>query len=176
MSGSVIVPLADHTKMIERLGRVYFVDSVFIVGWIGAWVGLGLLLEGTSRVIAATATVLGVLGAVLDFAENEISRSLIAAAMEGTLYPQWLIAHDIVLQLSYLLPFSGAFVASLGLVGLRSVASSVVALVGTFGVMIAMLGVCMPALGLAPSIWFGVWFAGLAWVLWTNPATEKRAP
>lgn len=172
MSGAVIVPLADHTRMIEGLGRAYFVDSVFIVAWIGAWTGLGLLLERTSKVMPAAATTLGVWGAVLDFAENQISWSLIAAAMEGTLHPQWLIAHGIVRHLSYLLPLSGAFVASLALVGLHSVASSVAALLGTLGVVIAMLGLYVPAFSLAPNVWFGAWFAGLAWVLWAHSWTE----
>ena len=160
-------PATDIFSQYATILPVYYaMDNVFIVGWIVGWVGVTVLVGERNRVLGSIILVLGMAGPLLDFLENEISWTLISVYQPATQAPlDWYVGWRIVRQLSYIISYSVATLVGISLWS-RKTLDRVTTGVGTIGVVIALMGMYIPALWVGAHLWWPVWFVTLSLLLW----------
>lgn len=177
LTGSVLLSPGDSNAFLDGLRTLFALDSLFLLGWILAWIGLADLVGRRSDGVKATVVlVLGLAGALMDFGENGIILGAMGNLASGSAATgNWTIAWKAVQHLSYALPFAGALSSSVHLWGL-GLPGKVTAFAGTVLLIPAAAGLYIPALSLVSNLWFLVWFLCLAILLWTRadgPAVRK---
>ncbi|MBN1882886.1 MAG: hypothetical protein JW885_11980 [Deltaproteobacteria bacterium] len=142
-------------------------DSIFIIGVVLAWLGLGVLTRERAGKMGWLVVILGVTGAILDFCENQIGWSMVQVRLMGASAPVDAVpiyAYFIISALSYLFPFTAAALAGVWLWGER-IRERLLTLVGTVLMVPALFGLFVPSLSVASFMWFLVWFGVVGVVL-----------
>jgi hypothetical protein len=157
-------------QYIAVLPALYAIDSIFIVGWIVGWVGVAALVRTRNEWLGKVALVIGLIGPILDFTENEIAWALVDGYRQGISVPVgWFMGWRVIRQLSYLIPYAAATVVAVGLWSQKPLERMVTG-VGTVLVAIAIVGVYVPALSLVAYLWWLVWFVCISVLLWRRAA------
>lgn len=166
---------AELNRAMTYMRTQLAMDVIFIAAWIIGWIGLSLLVRTRNKVIGNVGLIVGLIAPLLDFTENEILWALLQNAPTNSV-PQtgWFTAWQVVAQLSYLLTFIGAMIIAIGLWSKHWLDRSMT-IIGTFCAALALVGIYIPAISLLPYIWYIVWFAGAALLLWRS-AGEQQDP
>jgi len=149
-------------------------DSIFIIGVILAWLGLGVLTRERAGKMGWLVVFLGVAGALFDFCENQIGWSMVQVRLmdaTASINGAPIYAYFIVSALSYLFPFTAAALAGVWLWGDR-LRERILTLVGTVLMVPALFGLFVPSLYIASYLWFLLWFGVVGVVLFR----ESRHP
>jgi hypothetical protein len=168
VSPDVFIEFANLSALMLSL------DSIFIIGVILAWLGLGVLTRERAGKMGWVVVLLGVAGALLDFCENQIGWSMIEVRLLGSSSPIGsapIYAYYIVSSLSYLFPFTAAALAGVWLWGERP-RERLLTLIGTVLMVPALFGLFVPSLYIASYLWFLLWFGIVGVVLFR----ESRHP
>lgn len=170
ITGKKILNTIEFVRYLNLLEIYYMVDTFFIIGWIMSWIGISTLIYSRVEIIGIIVLGFGLLGALFDFTENEIFLSLLKNYQFNTFtQPVWLVAWNIIRKLSYLLPFSGAAMAAMGLWSNKFL-DRMMSLIGTIYTVIAVSGLYINALYPLTYLWFLFWFIGSAFLLWRRAA------
>jgi hypothetical protein len=161
VSPDVFLKFADLSALMLSL------DSIFIIGVILAWLGLGVLTRERTGTWGRLVPAMGVVGALFDFCENQVGWSMVQArlvepSMSAEAVP--IFAYFVVSALSYLLQFTAAALAGVWLWGERP-RERLLTLAGTVLMVPAIFGLFIPALYIASYLWFLVWFGVVGFVL-----------
>lgn len=170
ITGKRILDAFEWAHYLNLLKIYYMVDNIFVIGWIIGWIGLSVLIYTRVKIIGGIVLMFGLLGAFFDFTENEIFLSLLKNyQFNVSAYPFGLIVWNIIREWSYLLPFSGASIAAMGLWSNKFL-DRMMSLIGTIYSVIALSGLYIKVLYPLTYIWFLLWFSGSACLLWRRAA------
>jgi len=176
LTGQTILSSADLGAYLAAMRALFILDGIFLLGWIVSLVGISELVRPRYRVFGVLTLILGLAGAMFDYAENSIIWGVIqnfqAGAAPGTL---WVVSWKAVQHLSYWLPFIGAVLAAIGLWGKKSL-DRITAIIGSGLVAIAVIGLYLPGFSLAANLWFLLWFASVSLLLWRRAAEISPNP
>jgi hypothetical protein len=167
LTGNVPVTPDEFIEFANLSALMLSLDSIFIIGVILAWLGLGVLTRERAGAMGWLVVILGVAGALLDFCENQIGWSMVEVRLLGPTAPvgsEPIYAYFVVSALSYLFPFTAAALAGVWLWGERP-RERLLTLVGTVLMVPALFGLFVPALYIASYLWFLFWFAAVGVVL-----------
>lgn len=166
LTGKLALSAADKTAYSRALRTLFVVDSIFLLGWMVSWLGVARAVRERVPLLGILSLAAGLAGALLDFGENGIIWGVFQNFQAGqALGSDWVARWHLVRGLSYWLPFIGALLAAVGLWrgGWRE---RVTAIVGSVLVIPAVVGMYVPGLSLLPNLWFLLWFAACAVMLW----------
>lgn len=153
-------------QYVAILPAYYVIDNVLIIGWMVGVVGVTALVGKRNQTLGNIVLVLGMAGPILDLLETEISWTLIDVCEPSTGAPiAWYASWHIIRQMSYLIPYSMATLVGIGLWSQKTL-DRVTTGVGTIGVVIALMGMYIPALRLAAHSWWLIWLVNLGLLLW----------
>ncbi len=170
LMGQVEPSSPDFDRYIAVIPALYAIDSIFIIGWMIGWVGVAALLRTRNKMLGGVTLVVGLIGPILDFGENEIAWALIESYRRGVSVPAgWYLGWRVVRQLSYLIPYAAAVMAAVGLWS-RKPLDRVMTGVGTALVAVAIVGLYVPALSLVAYLWWLLWFICISLLLWRRAA------
>ncbi len=156
----------DLSHYVAILPAYFAIDSLFILGWIVGWVGIAVLARSRNKLLGEIVLVIGLVGPILDFAENEIAWALIEGYRQGmSVQVGWHLGWKIIRQLSYLIPYAAATLAAVGLWS-RKPLDRVLTGVGTVFVAIAVVGLYVPAFSMLAYVWWLTWFICAGLLLW----------
>ena len=167
LTGEVPVTPDEFLEFANLSALMLSLDSIFIIGVILAWLGLGVLTRERAGKMGWLVVFLGVAGALLDFCENQIGWSMVETRLlrsTASLDAAPIYAYFIVSSLSYLFPFTAAALAGVWLWGDR-VRERLVTLVGTVLMVPALFGLFVPSLYIASYLWFLLWFGVVGFAL-----------
>lgn len=140
--------------------------TVFVIGEMIAWMGIAALVQTRAHSLGRVVLVLGLLSASLDFVQNAIDWSLIRGQHLGTLpQPNWFIVWMIVSQFSYLLTYTAAVMAALGLWSKKPL-DRILGIVGGPLTVFAVVGLYVPAWYTLAFLWFFAFFLCAGILLW----------
>ena len=166
LTGQLELSSAGLDRYIAIVPTYFAIDSLFILGWIVGWVGIAALVRTRNKLLGEIVLVIGLVGPILDFVENEIAWALIAGYRQGMpVQVGWHLGWKIVRQLSYLIPYAAAVVAAVGLWS-RKPLDRVMTGVGTVFVAVAVVGLYVPALSMLAYLWWLTWFICAGVLLW----------
>lgn len=171
LTGNISLSQSDLAQYVKII-RVYFaLDSLFILAWIVAWLGFTFLIRPRSNILSNIALMLGLIGAFLDFTENEILWALVQGR-QWDVPPQigWLTVWSVTRQLSYWIAFTAATIIAICLWNQKTL-DRIMSLIGTLFVALAALGMYIPNLSAISGIWWLVWF-GVGSILLYRRANE----
>ncbi len=156
----------DLKTFLNGIRGLFALDGVFLLGWISAWTGLYELIRSSDPSRAYLVLLFGLAGALTDFGENGIILGALNSLVSGAAAPgYWIVLWKEVQHLSYWLPFAGAMLAAGPLWG-YGLGGRIASLVGSILIPVAGAGLYFPALSLVSNLWFLIWFACLAGLLW----------
>lgn len=143
---------AQLDEYIRYLYANFTLDSVYLLGHIGMWLGLALIIWGRSRLLAAVLAGVGLMSGLSDFLENEI-RLAIVSGLENQLAigPHWAMIWSVVVGISIWLIYAAAALAAIGMWRRRP-----------FGWLVALFG----ALGVATIPFSLLWGWSKVWYVW----------
>jgi hypothetical protein len=142
------------------------VDTVFVIGEMIAWVGLAALIQTRAHPLGRVVLVLGLLGASFDFVQNAVEWTLIQGQHLGiSPQPSWFIAWTTVSQLSYLLTYTAAVMAALGLWSKQPL-DRVLGVIGGPLTVLAVVGLYVPDWYTLAFLWFFAFFLCAGILLW----------
>ncbi|MCP4153205.1 MAG: hypothetical protein GY757_36075 [bacterium] len=114
--------------------------------------------------------IIGLIGPLLDFTENEISWALLMAFHGGeTISPGSLILWNIIRNLSYLPPLAAAALAAMALWSKKPL-DRVMTVIGTVFTLLAVPGLYVSTLYPLTFLWYLLWFSCAALLLWRRAA------
>lgn len=82
------------------LKRNLTIDSIYLLGHVGMWLGFGTLLARQASHFGRLIVVLGVTSGALDLLENEI-RWAIASSLPSAASPSWTLAWEVTVGMSF---------------------------------------------------------------------------
>jgi hypothetical protein len=166
LTGSLALSPTIFAQYLSRLHLMYAIDNLLITSWFIAWIGLGKLVRKRNKLMGNIVLVLGLIGPLLDFTENEFVWAMLAGIQSGLTPPiNWFLAWTLIRRLSYVLPFVAGTVAALSYWSNRR-SERIICLTGLALTAIAMVCLFIPALSLVPNLWWLFWFAGTGFLLW----------
>ena len=162
LSGRIVPGADEFNNYISLLPALHIADNLLIFGWIAGWIGASILIGKRYRAFGKIILVLGLIGPLLDFLENEISWALvdIFARETGTppdLYALW----KIVRSVSYIVPYCAAILAGIGIWDKRPF-DKIIACISSIGAVMAMPGIYIPGIWIISQAWWLIWFASLS--------------
>lgn len=166
LAGAVSLSAQEIVAFKESFRLFLFVDSLFVVCWVTAWVGIGMIARRRDSSLGTVVLVVGLMAPILDFTENEMLHAAVQSFTVGqTTDPLYLMVWHVVRQLSYLLTYSAGAVAGVAVwnSGRWGRALSVVGLIGFAP---ALAGLFYSDLFVLSNLWYVVWFSCGAVVLW----------
>lgn len=168
--------LADFERYLAIMPFYYVVDSILILGWIVAWVGMASYVCASQALLGRVALVVGLCGPLCDFLENGIAWGLMEASQEISVAVPggWLLAWRLARFLSYVMAFAGAALAA-GPLWNDRLLDRWVALWSSALLLVALAGFYFPALSLAGLFWWFGWFVGMGILLWRRAAEVPPA-
>ena len=173
LTGALSLTAEEQATYLSGMQVLYLLDGVFLLGWGVAWVGLAELVQARYRILGLLTLVLGLAGALCDLCENSIIWSVLQSGDWGVSSGgDWVIAWKVVQHMSYWLPFLGAVLAACGLWSEKAL-DRVTAFVGGLLGVGATAGLYFTQLSLLSNLWFLLWFACLALVLWRRSAETR---
>lgn len=147
------------------------IDSFYLLAHSVMWLGLAHILSARNIRLGALVLTFGLLGAGLDFLENELRWTAMATLSSGNMPASSYLA---IWQTVYSLSFWALFIASLftGIgVARSSRCGNIVAAWSLIGVFAAL---SIFKAGFFPSfLWLIVWHASCAFLLWSNRAARE---
>jgi hypothetical protein len=166
LNGTLLFGPAEMQVYLNGMRILFVLDGMFLVGWIASWIGIATLIRTHYPLLSCLTLCFGLAGALLDLTENSIIWGAVQQLQVGSMTtPDWVIPWKVIQQLSYWLPFLGALLAAAGLWS-KNLLDRVVALIGSAGVLPAVVGLYFPNLSLLSNLWFLIWFASTAILLW----------
>lgn len=166
LSGTLLFGPDEMEVYLNGMRILFTLDGLFLVGWIVSWIGLAELIRSRFPLFGLLTLVLGLTGAMLDMTENSIIWGVIQQKAFGSMAtPDWIIPWKAIQHLSYWLPFIAAVLAAAGLWSKKPL-DRIVALIGSVGILPAVAGLYFPNLSLLANLWFLIWFASAAVLLW----------
>ncbi|MBN1429462.1 MAG: hypothetical protein JXB07_13900 [Anaerolineae bacterium] len=154
--------------------RIYFViDSLLIMGWLAGWIGISMVIRARNAPMGTIALMLGLIGPLLDLAENGMVWMLLESPQGVSTPVGWYLAWQLIRHLSYLISYAAAVVVAMGLWS-RKPLDRVMCGIGTAGVVLAITGIYVPAMALISDLWWPAWFACGSLLLWRR-ASECAA-
>jgi hypothetical protein len=160
-------------ERLNVLQAAFTIDSILILGWFAGWAGIAMLVRNRNMFMGNMTFVLGMIGPMLDFAENGIVWTLVESPEVLPPPVSWYLAWKAIRYASYVVTFAAAVVASMGLWSRKPLDRTMCA-IGTAGVAVATTGLFVPAFSLLPNVWWLVWFGCGSLLLWQR-ATELDA-
>jgi PAT family beta-lactamase induction signal transducer AmpG len=176
LTEAVALSASETEAYLNGIRALFALDGVFLTGWLLAWAGIAELARKRSPLFGLLTLIFGLAGALFDFGEN----SMIWGALENLRFgilpqPQWIAAWKAVQHLSYWLPFIAAVFASAALWGGRRLEKTV-AFAGSVLILPSAAGLYVPEISLLPNLWFLIWFACAALLLWRSAAENTPPP
>ena len=166
LTGNHSLSTEDSHQFNQSLQNLYGIDTVFLFGWFISWIGISLIVKEKNPLLGIVSMVFGLLGALCDVGENSVIWSVVQANQGNiNLGTQWVILWKSLQQFSYWLPFIGAAIISITLLQKKAI-YILLFVIGTLGSLVAGVGVYIPALNMFSNVWFLLWFACIAVVLW----------
>ncbi len=178
LAKKIELPLVDLSRY-TVIFQVYMVtDTVFVIGEMIAWMGIVALVQTRAHSLGRVVLVLGLLGASLDFVQNAIDWSLIRGQHLSVLpQPSWFVVWMIVSQFSYLLTYTAAVLAALGLWSKQPL-DRVLGVIGGPLTVLAVVGLYVPDWYALAFLWFFAFFLCTGILLWRRaaewPASERH--
>lgn len=173
LTGALTLTPDEQAAYLSGMQVLYLLDGIFLLGWVVAWVGLAELVRTRYRILGLLTLVLGLAGALCDLCENSIIWSVLQSGVWGVSSGgDWVIPWKAVQHMSYWLPFLGAVIAACGLWSEKAL-DRLTAAVGGLLVAGAAAGLYLSQLSLLSNLWFLLWFACLAWLLWRRSAQTR---
>lgn len=179
LTGDLALSTGEMISYLSGIQILFVLDGIFLVGWLVGWVGLAELVRSRVPLFGVLTLIFGIAGALFDFGENSIIWGVIQNFQAGrALGSDWVIPWKAVQHLSYWLPFIGAVFAACGLWSAKTL-DRVTAIVGTVFVVAAAIGLYLPDYSLLSNVWFLLWFACVALLLWRrsvemNPPSQSK--
>jgi hypothetical protein len=166
LSGQMQLSSSQFAAYVFSIRLDLWLDGLFLIGCLLAWMGLTLHIHGTHKTLALATLILAVLGILLDFTENTFVWCTLKQVINGdnpgsAWYTPWHISQ----QLSYWLAFIPAVLSSIVL-WKGDGWEKTLSVCGTVLVIPAMLGMFIAALEIVSIVWYLFWFAFAAVVLW----------
>jgi len=166
LTGTVSLTAKEMSSFKEYFRLFLFIDTVFIVFWMVAWIGIGSIITKKSPILGIAVLVIGLAAPILDFTENELIHSAVQRfTVDQKTDPQYLMVWDVVRQLSYLLTYSAGALAGLGL-WVNGRWGRAMGVIGLVGVIPALAGLFYPELYALSFLWYLAWFGSGFMVLW----------
>jgi len=173
LTGKLVLSTSEKSAYLSGMQTLYILDGIFLTGWVVAWIGLAELVRSRWRLFGLLSLTFGLAGAMFDFSENSIIWGVLQSYQLGVLSGSaWVIPWKAVQHMSYWLPFIGAILAACGLWSEKNL-DRVTVIVGSVFVAAAAIGLYLPGLSLLSNLWFLIWFACLAWLLWRRSAEAR---
>ena len=173
LTGKLVLSASEKAAYISGMQTLYILDGIFLAGWVVAWIGLAELVKSRWRVFGLLSLTFGLAGAMFVFSENSIIWGVLQSYQLGVLSGSaWVIPWKAVQHMSYWLPFIGAILAACGLWSEKSL-DRITVIIGSVFVAAAAVGLYLPGLSLLSNLWFLIWFACLAWLLWRRSAETR---
>ena len=173
LTGTLKLTAEEQATYLSGMQVLYLLDGIFLLGWGVAWVGLAELVQARYRILGLLTLVLGLAGALCDLCENSIIWSVLQSGAWGVSSGgSWVIPWKAVQHMSYWLPFLGAVLAACGLWSEKAL-DRATAMVGSVLVAGAAAGLYFSQLSLLSNLWFLLWCACLAWLLWRRSAETR---
>ncbi|MBN2006583.1 MAG: hypothetical protein JXA21_24740 [Anaerolineae bacterium] len=177
-TGRVTPTAAEFARHVAGVQAYYAADALFIISDTIAWLGLAVLVRSRQPVLGNVVLGLSLAGGLLDFIENEMVLALLSIPQAKIAeHLGWYLAWRTVQRFSYMILFSAAAVAAVGLWS-RKPLDRAVALIGTGLLAITIVAFYNPALYIASNVWWLVWIAGAGVLLWRRAAEwpEQELP
>ncbi|MBI9050820.1 MAG: hypothetical protein JEZ00_15475 [Anaerolineaceae bacterium] len=166
LTGELPLNGAEQTLYLNAMRTLFILDGLFLLGWILSWVALGKLVHSRLPLFGLLTLIFGLAGALLDFSENSIIWGVIQNFASGAVQSNaWIVSWKAVQHLSYWLPFIGAVFAACALWS-KNLLDKLTAITGTLLVIPAVMGLYLPAFAMFSNVWFLLWFAIVAVLLW----------
>lgn len=166
--GNVELSNIEKGNVTRAIGINYALDTVFIFTWIGSWAGLHLHFKSLNVKLIGICFGLSLLGALLDLTENAISYNLLIGNNKIVTIKSSLFIHSIIRDLSYWLPMIASFVLVLTIPKSKRISNIFLKLMGSFGVLFAILGMYIPIFSAIPYYWFVLWFLATTIFMFDN--------
>lgn len=141
----------------DLLSLLFIVDTLFVICWLVGWIGLYHFLAAQDKRLSVIILVIGILGPLFDFGENEIAWVLIGQSSRiGMMSENWVNFWQLIRQLSFLLPYVATIL--LGLFMSRKVLrDKITAILFIIGSIFGIFGLYFDALYVPAILWWGVW-------------------
>jgi hypothetical protein len=170
LAQKIELPLTDLSRYTVVFQVYMVIDTVFVIGEMIAWMGIAALVQTRAHSLGRVVLVLGLLGASLDFVQNAIDWSLIRGQHLSVLpQPSWFVVWTIVSQFSYLLTYTAAVMAALGLWGKKPL-DRVLGVIGGPLIVFAVVGLYVPDWYVLAFLWFLAFFLCAGILLWRRAA------
>lgn len=166
LRGELSLPAAEMAAYLRAMQIIFALDGVFLAAQALAWSGIAQLVRTRAALPGSLVFIFGLSGVVLDLAENSILWAALGSLQAGHLPAAgWWIAWKTIQHLSYLLPLLAAVTAGASLWGPRWT-ERLACLVGTLVSALAITGLYLPELAPLADLWYLIWFATTALLLW----------
>lgn len=169
--GTVQLTPTEKVNIIDAIGLNYAIDTIFIFCWIASWLGLFLYFKSINTPFVKICLVLSIIGALLDITENSIIFTLLIGNYKNVETP--LLIHSIIRDISYWLPMVASFLLAIIIPFQNRISNTLIKITGTFGVLLAVLGMFVRSLSFIPNYWFVLWFIVATFFLFTIYKSEK---
>lgn len=164
---------ADDVQFSRALQQLYILDTIFLFGWFLSWIAVSTIAKEKHSLLGLLGLIFGVVGAACDVGENSIIWAVMGAhSLDISTGTGWVLVWKAVQQMSYWLPFIGAMLISISLLSKKAI-NIILFIVGTAGSVLAAMGIFVPALEMFSNVWFLLWFACLAIILWQHSIPDK---
>jgi hypothetical protein len=176
LTGDLTLSTSEMTSYLGGIQFLFVLDGIFLVGWLVSWVGLAELVRSRYPLFGILTLIFGLAGALFDFGENSIIWGVVQNLQAGrALGSDWVILWKAVQHLSYWLPFIGAVFAACGLWSAKTL-DRATSIIGTVLVAVATIGLYLPGYSLLSNLWFLLWFACVALLLWRRSVEMNPTP
>ncbi|MCP5041960.1 MAG: hypothetical protein GY944_13105, partial [bacterium] len=166
LSGDVALPAEEFARYKQAMGWLYALDEAFIATWVVAWSIVSLEIKKSNAGLGSLLLAVGLLGPLLDIVENGLVWYQLGM-IESGLPPSDALAllWQGIRHTSYVIPFAASLLLFIGLwqCGMIGVASLLCASVVS---LLAIVATALPAIAWIADLWWLVFFAAGAWVLW----------
>ena len=99
-SGRQLLNETELASYLTYLKRNLTIDSIYLLGHVGMWLGFGALLARRRNRDGRVIVVLGLISGALDLLENEI-RWAIASALPSSSSTSWALTWDVIVGMSF---------------------------------------------------------------------------
>ncbi len=169
LSGDVALPAEEFARYKQAMGWLYALDEAFIATWVVAWSIVSLEIKKNNAGLGSLLLAVGLLGPLLDIVENGLVWYQLGMVESG-LPPSDALAllWQGIRHASYVIPFAASLLLFIGLwqCGMIGVASLLGASVVS---LLAIVAATLPAIAWIADLWWLIFFAAGAWVMWRAP-------
>ena len=139
----------------DIISMYVFIDTVLIIGWFLGWIGIYDYMIQKNNKYCLLIFIVGIMGPILDFIENEISWVIIhdVYTPQSILNNVWLI----IQRLSYIFPYLGAILLGISIIKEKKY-NKYYSLFLIYGSIIALSGLYFDMLFIPSQAWWPLFF------------------